>query len=109
LYHSIGENGPKAGNGRAIAVTDFELKWSRRYTPEGSGCRLTVAKPHLTITYKLPKPSQKLSTEVIARWERFSQGVERHERVHGEMIVETVRKIRATTLGLHMENDPDCK
>lgn len=25
LYQSIGENGPKAGAGRAIAITDFDL------------------------------------------------------------------------------------
>ena len=61
LYRSIGEHGPKAGPGRAIAFTTYELLWSRDYRPEAGGCTLKTARPRLTIIYRLPKPSGKLA------------------------------------------------
>jgi len=109
LYRSIGENGPKAGAGRAIAITDFELKWSRDYQPRDAGCILAAAKPHLTIVYRLPKPSNKLPEALQPLWNTFIEGVEKHERVHGAMIVETVKAIEAATVGTFVPNDPKCR
>jgi predicted secreted Zn-dependent protease len=109
LYRSIGENGPKAGTGRAIAITDFELKWSRDYQPRDGGCILVSAKPHLTIVYRLPKPSNKLPEPLQPFWNTFIRGVEKHERVHGAMIVETVKAIEAATVGTFVPNDPKCR
>ncbi|WEX07698.1 DUF922 domain-containing protein [Chelativorans sp. AA-79] len=109
LYRSIGENGPKVGVGRAIAYTDFDLKWSRDYQPRNGGCVLASAKPFLTITYRLPKVSGKLPPETGRLWEAFIAGVEKHERVHGEIILDMVRKIEAVSVGLTTSDDPDCK
>jgi len=109
LYRSIGENGPKAGVGRAIAITDFELKWSRDYQPRDGGCALAAAKPHLSIIYRLPKPSNKLPDTLQPLWNTFIRGVEKHERVHGAMIVETVKAIEASTVGTFVPNDPKCR
>ena len=60
LYASIGERGPAASIGRAIAHTNFKLTWTRDYQTRGSDCVLATARPKLTITYTLPKASQKL-------------------------------------------------
>jgi len=109
LYRSIGEKGPKAGPGRAIAITDFDLKWSRDYQPRDGGCVLAAARPHLTIVYRLPRPSNKLPAAVQPLWDTFIKGVEAHERVHGEMIIETVKKIEAATVGTFVANDPGCR
>lgn len=109
LYRSIGERGPKAGAGRAIAFTDFKLTWTRNYVPQPDGaCTLVTAVPKLTIIYRLPKPSGKLAPDVRRRWDVFIDGVERHEKVHGEMIVDLVRKIEATSIGFSVRNDPKC-
>ncbi len=109
LYRSIGERGPKSRNGRAIAVTDYRLTWTRRYVPEKSGCRLAVAEPHLTIITRLPKPSDKLPAGTRAAWQPFIAGITAHEKVHGGIIRETVEAIRTQTAGVTVPNDPGCR
>lgn len=109
LYRSIGRNGPKLGPTRAIAYTTFDLKWSRDYRESGGGCRLASVKPWLTIIYKLPKAPANLPAETAARWQRFFAGIQAHERVHGDIIIEMVKKIEAFSTGLSVDNDPGCK
>ena len=109
LYASIGANGPKAGVGRVIAYTDFKLTWSRDYRESGGACTLATARPKLVITYRLPKPKGKLPPATARRWDSFIAGVEAHERVHGEMIVDMVREIEAATIGLSVDDDPGCR
>jgi predicted secreted Zn-dependent protease len=109
LYMSIGERGPKVGPTRAIAHTTFDLKWSRKYEPRGNACVLAAARPWLTITYTVPKPSGKLEPAVKARWDRFAAGVLAHEKVHGESIREMVRTIEGFSVGLTAQNDPTCR
>jgi len=109
LYASIGERGPKAGSGRAIAFTNFKLTWTRKYEPQGSACVLTVARPKLIITYRLPKPAQRLPAPVQKRWDTFIEGVRQHERVHGDQIKDMVKKIQAVSVGLTAADDPKCQ
>ena len=110
LYASIGERGPKAGIGRAIAFTNFKLTWSRDYQPQPDGaCTLVSARPKLIISYHLPKSSEKLPEPIATNWKVFIDGVRRHERVHGEMIVGMVRQIEAFSVGLSAPDDPNCK
>lgn len=109
LYASIGERGPKAGQGRAIAHTNFTLTWSRKYEPTGDVCTLFSARPKLTITYTLPKPSERLPAPVQKRWETFIEGVRRHEQVHGQMIKDMVATIERTTIGMSVAGDPNCR
>jgi predicted secreted Zn-dependent protease len=109
LYRSIGEHGPKSRNGRAVAVTDYRLTWTRKYAPEAGACRLAVAEPHLTIITHLPKPSGRLSARTQALWDKFVAGIAAHERVHGDIIKATVEAIRAATEGLAVPDDPSCR
>jgi predicted secreted Zn-dependent protease len=109
LYRSVGERGPKVGTGRVVAYTTFDLKWSRKYVPTGDSCTLASARPHLILIYKLPKPAGKLPAATQKPWETFSTGIEAHERVHGEIIVDMVRKIQAVSVGLTAANDPECQ
>jgi len=109
LYRSIGEHGPKSRNGRAIALTDYRLTWTRKYVPEGGNCRLTTAVPHLTLITHLPKPSARLPARTEALWNTFIAGITAHERVHGEIIKETVDAIRSATEGLTVSDDPSCR
>ncbi|MCF6368661.1 DUF922 domain-containing Zn-dependent protease [Rhizobium halophilum] len=109
LYRSIGERGPAAGV-QAIAHTSFRLTWTRDYRPQPDGaCVLAVAKPKLTITYTLPKAPENLPQAVQESWTRFIAGVEKHERVHGEQIIEMVKGIQVFSLGLRAEDDPKCQ
>ncbi|MBT1155280.1 DUF922 domain-containing protein [Aminobacter anthyllidis] len=109
LYASIGERGPKAGIGRAIALTNFKLTWQRNYVPQGDACTLVSAKPKLIITYTLPKPAARLPDGLKQRWDVFYEGVRRHELVHGQMIKDMVATIERTTIGLSVAGDPNCK
>ena len=110
LYASIGERGPKAGVGRAIAFTNFKLTWQRDYQPQPDGaCTLVSARPKLIISYHLPKPSEKLPEPVATNWTVFAEGVRKHEAVHGEMIIAMVKEIEAFTVGLSVPDDPACK
>lgn len=110
LYSSIGDHGPQVGRHvRAIAHTDFKLTWTRRYVPQPDGsCKLTVAVPKLFIIYTLPRPASVLTGDVKSRWAVFVDGVQKHERVHGEMIKDLVRQIEAYSLGLSAASDAKC-
>lgn len=109
LYRSIGEHGPKVGVGRVIAYTDFKLLWSRDYRPQKDGsCTLVSARPSLTITYRLPKAAGDMPASTRRSWDSFLEGVIRHEKVHGEMIVDLVKAIEEVSVGLSAPNDPDC-
>ncbi len=109
LYASIGERGPLIGKTRTIALTNWELKWRRDYQPDGSACVLRSAIPFLTISYSLPKPAAKLTGPAAANWKTFSDGIAAHEKIHGRDIIAMVNEIIATTVGLRVDNDPDCK
>ena len=111
LYRSIGENGPLVGGGQArvIAHTTFKLTWTRKYELQNNACVLVSAKPKLIVFYTLPKPSAPLVGPLKNSWDAFLDGVRKHEKVHGETIVDMVRKIEAMSVGLSVPNDPDCK
>lgn len=109
LYAAIGTRGPKLGLSRVIAHTTFTLTWTRRYEPRGDACVIATARPKLTLIYTLPKVPGKLPAPLAESWARFAAGVAAHERVHGAFITEMVRDIEAFSLGLRVEDDPDCK
>jgi predicted secreted Zn-dependent protease len=110
LYASIGERGPEVGGlARTIAHTTFKLTWTRDYQPRNGGCVLATARPKLTITYTLPKPASRLKGAVRSNWDTFISGVRDHEKVHGDMIKDMVREIERISVGLTVENDPNCK
>ncbi|WP_320409817.1 MULTISPECIES: DUF922 domain-containing Zn-dependent protease [unclassified Mesorhizobium] len=107
LYRSIGERGPKLGPTRAIAHTTFDLKWTRRYDGSGGACRLAVQRPHLVITYTVPK-AENLPASVQDRWKTFADGVLRHEKVHGQTIKDMVAEIERFSLEMRVADDPKC-
>ena len=112
LYKSIGEKGPmvRGGTVRAIAYTDFKLTWNRAYENDAAGgCRIARNIPNVTIIYRFPKPSGKLSPSVKANWETFEAGIETHERQHGRFIMDMVWRMVAETSGLSAANDPSCR
>lgn len=110
LYGSIGERGPKVGgNVRAIAHTNFKLTWTRKYEPRDGACVLVSARPKLIITYTLPKPAKSLPDPTRKNWAIFIAGVEAHEKVHGDIIIDMVRKIEGATVGLTVPGDPGCR
>ncbi|MFD1198849.1 DUF922 domain-containing Zn-dependent protease [Brucella gallinifaecis] len=109
LYQSIGQKGPRIGIGRVIAHTSYVLTWDRKFNHTNNACTIVSAKPKLKITYTLPKPSQKLSPPVKEKWERFYDGIYKHELVHGDTAKEMTREIVRTTVGLSILNDPKCQ
>lgn len=109
LYQSIGDRGPEVGV-QAIAYTTFKLTWRRDYQPQPDGsCILKTAKPNLRLIYMLPKPSSKLAPDVASSWAKFVSGIDKHEKVHGQHIIEMVEQIQAYSEGLRAENDPKCQ
>ncbi|MEO3387808.1 DUF922 domain-containing protein [Mesorhizobium sp. CAU 1741] len=109
LYRSIGQNGPQVGVGRVIAYTDFKLLWSRDYQNRADGsCILASARPSLTITYRLPRATGDMPEATRRQWQVFSDGVVAHEKVHGAFIIDLVKAIEETSIGLTAPNDPDC-
>ena len=109
IYQSIGARGPKLGVARVIAHTGFKLTWTRKYERQGNACTITVNKPKLIITYTLPKLKSKLSEPLKSRWETFIAGVTAHEKVHGDFIKAMVKEIETMSVGLTVENDPNCQ
>jgi predicted secreted Zn-dependent protease len=110
LYRSIGERGPKIGGDvRTIAYTTFKLTWTRKYERQGKACTITVNRPKLIIIYALPKLAHKLEGALAQRWETFVAGVTAHEKVHGDFIKDMVKEIEAMSVGMTVENDPECQ
>ncbi|MCJ8053560.1 DUF922 domain-containing protein [Shinella curvata] len=109
IYRSIGERGPQLGVARVIAHTGFKLTWTRKYERQGDACVITVNKPKLVITYTLPKLKSKLSEPLKGRWDTFIAGVTAHEKIHGDFIKDMVKQIEAMSVGMTVENDPNCK
>jgi predicted secreted Zn-dependent protease len=109
IYQSIGARGPKLGVARVIAHTGFKLTWTRKYERRGDACVITVNKPKLIITYTLPKLKSKLAEPLKSRWDTFITGVTAHEKVHGDFIKEMVKEIETVSVGMTVENDPNCK
>lgn len=109
IYQSIGERGPKLGIARVIAHTGFKLTWTRKYERQGDACVITVNKPKLIITYTLPKLKSKLSEPLKGRWDTFIAGVTAHEKIHGDFIKDMVKQIEAMSVGMTVENDPNCQ
>ncbi len=109
IYQSIGERGPKLGIARVIAHTGFKLTWTRKYERQGNACVITVNKPKLIITYTLPKLKSKLSEPLKGRWDTFIAGVTAHEKIHGDFIKDMVKQIEAMSVGMTVENDPNCQ
>ena len=109
LYRSVGENGPViAGDRRTIAHTTFKLTWRRDYQERDGGCVIASNIPKLIITYTLPEPRGELPPALAASWTRFYDGLAAHERVHGQHIIEMVRKIEDVSVGLSAPDDPGC-
>ncbi len=110
LYDSIGRSGPliRGGKTRTIAHTDYDLRWRRDYRKQGNACVLAAATPILTITTTLPKPKGKLPQATQAKWQTFITGIAAHEAVHAQLMRELMQTIRATTVGLTVDNDPKC-
>ncbi|MEM1375894.1 MAG: DUF922 domain-containing protein [Pseudomonadota bacterium] len=110
LYRSIGERGPKTSVGnRAIAVTEWKLLWRRDYQKRGDGCELASALPFLTITYKLPRPAEKLSGQTARRWKTFANGIRVHEEGHGVLLQAMTDTIIRETVGLKtLVDDGNC-
>jgi predicted secreted Zn-dependent protease len=110
LYSQIGEKGPLVGGQvRTIAHTDFKLLWSRDYRPQPDGsCTLVSARPSLTLIYTLPRAGRNLPDHLKAKWTVFSEGVRKHELLHGQMIVEMVKEIEAVSVGLSVPDDAKC-
>jgi predicted secreted Zn-dependent protease len=109
LYAAIGEKGPLIGTVRTIAHTNWDLKWRRDYQPVGAACVLKSAKPFLTITTTLPNPATKLTGSAARLWKTFIDGIAAHEKVHAADILAMVDEIITATVGLRIDNDPDCK
>lgn len=109
IYKSIGARGPQLGVARVIAHTGFKLTWTRKYERQGDACVITVNKPKLIITYTLPKLKSKLSGPLKDRWDTFIAGVTAHEKVHGDFIKDMVKEIEAMSVGMTVENDPNCQ
>lgn len=109
LYESIGVRGPKIGKTRVIAQTNYVLTWERKFDRSNNACTVLSATPKLKITYTLPKPSQKLSSDLQEKWQRFYHGIRTHELVHGDHAKEITREIVRKSVGLSVPNDPKCQ
>ena len=79
------------------------------YERQGNACTITVNRPKLIITYTLPRLKTKLSGALKGRWDTFVAGVTAHEKVHGDFIRDMVREIEAASVGMTVENDPNCR
>lgn len=110
LIRAIMRKGPRHGFlARAIAVTRFEPKPYGNLSYKGGVCRTTGAGFGLQITYVYPRPSEKLPSQVAARWRPFIAGVTKHEKTHARIGIQMASEIDRKIRGFAMKDKPDCR
>lgn len=110
LYLSMVRRGPRHGLlSRAIAQTSYRVEWDARVEAADGVCRVTSARPKLSITYAYPRPAEKMSPAVKARWNRFMTGVRRHEETHGRLAQQMVDAAYKSVRGLKIAGDSSCR
>ena len=110
LYLSMVKRGPRHGLlSRAIAQTSYRVAWDAQVEWANGVCRVTSARPTLSITYAYPKPTERISPQVKARWNRFMAGVRRHEETHGRLARQMVDAAYKSVRGLKIAGDTSCR
>ena len=109
LVDAMDRNGPKQGMlARAIAQTQYVIQWELLWRQTGKACRLRSATAHLSIDYRYPTLSRKVSPALSRRWSTFMTGVRRHEQTHGRLARQMATEADRAVTGVAFSNDPTC-
>ena len=99
LRSSLNASGPVAvdDNRRYDAVTNWSMQWSFRMRNDGVACTLTTATIQITITTVLPELSSPddLSTDLLARWQRYLDALRGHESGHVARELDGARTLKS--------------
>lgn len=110
LLQSMNKRGPKHGFlSRAIAQTQYQIKWDVKTQARNGTCFLTRATPRMDMTYTYPQPSEKLPPDLRRRWNTFMAGVRKHEQQHGRYAIQMVNVAERSIRGVKTPNDPNCR
>lgn len=108
LYMSMVKHGPRHGMlTRAIAQTSYKIEWDAEVRSINGVCRVSSARPTLSITFTYPKP-KRVPPNLQARWDRFMTGVRKHEEVHGRLARKMVEVAGQSVRGIRFSNDLNC-
>jgi predicted secreted Zn-dependent protease len=109
LLAAMDRRGPKHGFlTRAIAQTRYSVSWTIEWGETRSACRVKNIDGELDITYTYPS-ARGLAPGLERRWARFLAGVEKHEKVHGDMARQMASAVEKSVGRLSVADDPGCR
>jgi len=102
LKRAMKRLGPREGGRRYVAYTEWILTWTYTFDERETECRFDSFDVRAAITTILPRwdPGDDASVELLERWERFVEALERHESGHARIGVEAAASIDAAVSAL---------
>jgi predicted secreted Zn-dependent protease len=82
--------------------TRWNIEWNFELSENANGCRLRSLSTKTTITIILPKwnPPPSPPSNLVERWKKYSDALQRHEASHAQMAREAAVEIRKRVLAL---------
>lgn len=110
LLDAMDRRGPKHGFlTRAIAQTAYTVSWQIDWRERDGVCRVARADAALTITYNYPEVTSAMSAGLKRRWDRFMNGVRKHEQTHGRLAREMVNAAEKQVGRVSFRSDRGCR
>jgi len=102
LKRAMKRLGPREGGGRYVAYTEWILTWTYTFDERETECRFDSFDVRAAITMTLPRwdPGDDAPVELVERWERFIEALERHENGHARIALEAAASIDAAVSAL---------
>ena len=102
LKRAMKKLGPREGGRRYAAYTAWILTWTYTFDERETECRFDSYEVRAAITMTLPRwePGGGAPVELLERWERFIEALERHENGHARIALEAARSIDAAVSAL---------
>jgi predicted secreted Zn-dependent protease len=94
--------GPREGGRRYVAYTAWTLTWTYTFDEGARECRLDAFDVRAEIETTLPRwePAAGARSELIEKWERFLEAIERHEAGHARLAFEAAGSVDAAVRSL---------
>jgi predicted secreted Zn-dependent protease len=102
LKRAMKRLGPREGGRRYVAYTAWILTWTYTFDERETECRFDSFDVRAAITTTLPRwePGGDAPVELLERWERFIEALERHENGHARIALEAAASIDAAVSAL---------
>lgn len=109
LLDAMDRKGPRHGlTTRAIAQTGYSVDWTIDTRQSAGGCRIVRADSVLDVTFSYPEVTSPMPGALSRRWQRFMNGVRKHEQTHARIARDMVEAAERKIGKVSFANDRSC-